>query len=174
MRRAKRALLFLLVSATCIGCDRVAKAVATEELRSSEPVTFLGGVVRFEYAENPGAFLGLGRGLSESARFWWLGIATAIVLAWMLVAFFRRARAGAFESAAIALIVAGGAGNLVDRLVHGRVVDFVSVGIGGVRTGIFNVADVAITGGALALVAAGLLRSRRERANGSGAADRAP
>jgi len=53
-----------------------------------------------------------------------------------------------------ALIVGGGVGNLIDRLVHhGCVVDFIHLAIGPVRTGVFNLADVTITGGVLLLVA---------------------
>jgi signal peptidase II len=49
-------------------------------------------------------------------------------------------------------ILAGGLGNLIDRVTnHGQVTDFLNLGIGSLRTGIFNVADVAITGGALLL-----------------------
>ena len=52
----------------------------------------------------------------------------------------------------LALFIAGGASNWVDRVVRGSVVDFVNVGIGSVRTGVFNVADVAIMIGAVVFV----------------------
>jgi signal peptidase II len=47
----------------------------------------------------------------------------------------------------LALYLAGGASNLVDRVVRGSVIDFMNVGVGPLRTGIFNVADVAILAG---------------------------
>jgi len=52
----------------------------------------------------------------------------------------------------LALVFAGGASNLVDRIVRGSAVDFLNVGVGPLRTGIFNVADVAITLGVVLLV----------------------
>jgi signal peptidase II len=52
-----------------------------------------------------------------------------------------------------ALFVAGGASNWVDRLVTGSVIDFINIGIGPLRTGIFNVADVAIMTGVALIVA---------------------
>ena len=55
----------------------------------------------------------------------------------------------------LALFVAGGASNLFDRLMHGSVIDFMNVGLGPVRTGIFNVADMAIMLGAGIVVFAG-------------------
>lgn len=54
--------------------------------------------------------------------------------------------------AGISLFVAGGASHWVDRIAHGRVVDFVTVGVGPVRTGVFNVADTAIPFGALLFI----------------------
>ena len=54
----------------------------------------------------------------------------------------------------LALVAAGSLSNFADRVAYGRVIDFLNVGIGGLRTGIFNVADVAImVGVALFLVA---------------------
>lgn len=55
----------------------------------------------------------------------------------------------------VALFVAGGASNLVDRITYGMVIDFMNDGIGSVRTGIFNVADMAIMLGAVILVLEG-------------------
>ena len=60
----------------------------------------------------------------------------------MLAALTRRLKGMALLG--LWLLFAGGFSNLVDRVVHGRVVDFLNVGIGPVRTGIFNVADMAI------------------------------
>ena len=47
----------------------------------------------------------------------------------------------------LALVFAGGASNLADRIARGSVIDFMNVGLGSLRTGIFNVADVALLGG---------------------------
>jgi len=69
---------------------------------------------------------------------------------------------------ALSLILSGGVGNIIDRLSHdGRVVDFMNMGIGAgrwsLRTGIFNVADLAIVGGLLLLVCFEYFRPRREK-----------
>ena len=61
----------------------------------------------------------------------------------------------------VALFVAGGASNLVDRIAYGMVIDFMNVGVGPVRTGIFNVADVAIMLGAGILAVEGARSNRR-------------
>lgn len=60
------------------------------------------------------------------------------------------------------LVLSGGLGNLVDRIINdGRMIDFMNIGIGSLRTGIFNVADVYITVGVVVLVFQSLQRPRR-------------
>ena len=146
----KRISVLLVLIVSCVGCDRVTKQRAIEELRGRDPIEMASGFVRLEYAENTGAFLSLGDQLSEDARFWLLGIGTSLVLiviSWVLM----RGGTGRVTFVALSLIVAGGIGNLFDRLSEGYVVDFVSLHLGPLRTGIFNVADVAITFGAILL-----------------------
>jgi len=72
-----------------------------------------------------------------------------------------RTRTSGLKRFGLALFVAGGASNWVDRLTDGRVVAFLNLGIGPIRTGIFNVADVALMAG-LALLIVSELRPRRK------------
>jgi len=75
-------------------------------------------------------------------------VATGLVL--LLTAGMSLARhRSPLERAGLGLLWAGGASNLIDRLAHDRVVDFLNVGLGPLRTGIFNVADMAVTAGVL-------------------------
>lgn len=144
--------LLSLILLFCVGCDQAVKAIARDTLALSAPVSFLDGMVRFEYVENPGAFLSLGAELPAQARFLlgvvFVGLALLVTLVFLL----RSRDLPAAQKLGLALLVGGGSGNLIDRLVNdGAVVDFVSLGIGSLRTGIFNVADVAITAGFLLL-----------------------
>ncbi|HEX8522706.1 MAG TPA: signal peptidase II, partial [Tepidisphaeraceae bacterium] len=66
----------------------------------------------------------------------------------------------------LTLVAAGGVSNLADRIAHGSVIDFLNVGIGSLRTGIFNLADMAIMAGMAML----LLWAHRQRKPGEGAA----
>jgi signal peptidase II len=68
----------------------------------------------------------------------------------------------------VALFVAGGASNLLDRITYGKVIDFMNVGLGPLRTGIFNVADMAIMLGAAIVVVAGYRSDGRAEIPGSG------
>ena len=71
----------------------------------------------------------------------------------MVIVALRRGQAG-WPLAGLAIFVAGGLSNWIDRLLRGSVVDFLNVGIGPWRTGVFNVADVAILAGAVLFAAA--------------------
>ncbi len=160
MRSSLRLLLVALALLALVGCDQATKALARDTLASSPPISLLGGAVRFQYVENPGAFLSLGAGLSPQWRFLLGVVFSGAALAALAVFATRSAKLSMAQRLSLGLVVAGGLGNLVDRLVNdGRVVDFVSLGVGPLRTGIFNVADVAITAGVLVAMVAGLKRS---------------
>ena len=149
--RASRALWVIAIALVCVGCDQSTKLAAQTWLPASEVLSFLGGTLRLQLAANHGAFLGLGESLPEG---WRQGLLSAGVGCVLLAVFWYALVARALKPdwvLALALMVGGGASNLLDRLRYGGyVVDFINVGIGPVRTGIFNVADMALMlGGAL-------------------------
>jgi signal peptidase II len=144
-------LVLLAAMAGTIGCDRVTKHVATATLAGGADHSWLGDTVRLTYAENPGAFLGLGADWPAAVRTTVFALAALAGVAVVGTLWRRLAHAPAAVFG-LALFAAGSLSNLVDRLAYGRVVDFLNVGIGPVRTGIFNVADVAILAGAALVV----------------------
>lgn len=153
MKMPLRLVLLLLTVVACAGCDQAAKAIARGALESSPPVTLLGGAVRLEYTENPGAFLSLGANLPPTTRFLVGVVFVAAALTTLLIFTLRSSGLSPRQKTGMILILGGGLGNLIDRLANdGHVIDFVSVGIGPVRTGIFNLADVAITAGVLTVL----------------------
>jgi signal peptidase II len=149
MSRSLRVLVVGLLLVICIGCDQSTKLIAEAHLADAEPIDLLGGLVRLTYGENTGAFLGLGSGLDHKLQAWIFRGLVAAFLVGLLVYVIVGERLHATEVVALGLIIAGGAGNLVDRVWLGAVRDFAVVGIGRLSTGVFNVADVAVTGGGL-------------------------
>jgi len=150
--------LFGFALLLCLACDQATKQMATSALGSTGPVSLAGDLVRFELAANPGAFLSLGAGLPAAARRLIFLVVVPLALALVALVFLRSRQLGAPQVLGLALLAGGGLGNWLDRLLHsGAVIDFVSLGVGALRTGIFNVADVAILAGAL-LLALGPLR----------------
>lgn len=148
-----RWILPALVFCSCLGCDQWTKRLATEHLKETPPTPYLGDTLRIQYAENPGAFLGAGGGLPAQQRFWLLVVMNAVVLIAIPAVLAARRDLGRPQMVAIALLLAGGIGNLLDRVFHGGlVIDFLNMGIGPLRTGIFNVADMAIMAGFALLI----------------------
>jgi signal peptidase II len=150
---AGRRLALLLAMAGTIGCDRLTKHVAGDMLAGTPGQSLLGGSVRLEYAENPGAFLGFGAGWPPQVRMT-IFVAATVVGLFVMARLARRLRHAPGALFGLALIAGGALSNMSDRLAYGSVVDFIHVGVGPVRTGIFNVADVAIMAGAALLIAA--------------------
>jgi signal peptidase II len=149
MRR--RWLLVLPLLVLTVACDQTAKRLAAELLHGLGPHVYMGGSVTLFYSENAGAFLGLGAALEETTRFWLFIVGVSLLL---LLFAFKLLRASSWtELVGWSLIIGGGVGNLLDRLFHdGHVIDFLRVGVGGLRTGLFNIADAAIVFGLIGLV----------------------
>lgn len=145
MHRVKRAILVILVLCSCIACDQTTKSIAREHLAASHAISYLGDLFRFQYAENRGAFLGMGSGLPENLRTGFLIVLVGIMLTGMLVFTFVRRQLRLDCCLGLALVIGGGLSNLLDRLLYrGAVIDFMNLGLGNLRTGIFNVADLVI------------------------------
>ena len=161
----KRILLMTPVILSCVGCDRITKAAAKEYLSETPVQSFWGDLFRFQYAENPGAFLGMGANLPEMARFWVFIIAVGIVLLFVLGWTLTSRSLHPFGVVALSLVLGGGLSNYYDRIFNsGAVVDFLNLGLGGLRTGVFNVADIGITTGVAMLLIGEFIRGRKEQA----------
>jgi signal peptidase II len=156
-----RLVLLIAIGAT-IGCDRATKHVAATTLAGTPGRSFLADTFRLEYAENTGAFLGLGAGWPLSARTALFIVGNGLLLFALAVTAWRLH----WPSPALlglALIVGGGVSNLLDRVAYGKVIDFMNVGLGPLRTGIFNVADMAIMLGTCIVLVAGYLSNHSVR-----------
>lgn len=144
MRTLTRLLLVTSLLLGCVGCDQITKGAARSYLSGAPTQSYLQDTIRLTYAENPGAFLSVGASLSKQARVLvFEGLVGALTLALIAAALFWH-QLSKPQIVALSLLGASGLGNLIDRFLYdGRVTDFLNVGIGPVRTGIFNVADVA-------------------------------
>ena len=154
MKPSTRIAMVLFVIVFSLALDQITKYVAHEHLpRNQIWGQYLGDSFRIQYATNTGAFLGLGNNLPEDVRFWLFNVFTSVVIAAIFAYVLLARQMGFYESLAFALLVSGGIGNLIDRMFRdGVVVDFMNMGIGNLRTGIFNVADVAIMAGIFLLL----------------------
>ena len=153
MRRLARNGLVLATLLGCVGCDQASKGVARGYLALGDSSSYLHDILRLTRAENTGAFLGLGDALPASTRaFLFTGVVGILCIAPLVAAFCARGM-GAWQVFGLALFAAGGFGNWIDRLTRdGHVTDFLNLGLGPVRTGIFNAADMQLIAGALLFI----------------------
>lgn len=147
--RTVRVVFLATVVLVCLVSDQVTKHLASSHLSDGRRISRLGGMVQLQYAENSGGFLGLGSGLDPRLRF--IAFVLLVVVTLLMVSLYalRGRGIGRVELLAAALIVGGGLGNLADRLQFGAVRDFLVLGVGELHTGVFNIADLAITTGTL-------------------------
>lgn len=163
--RLSRSACLVPVLLVCIGSDQLAKWLAVKYLAPAPPLSFFFDTLRLSYVENSGGFLGLLGGLPENLRFLLLtcGVAGLVIPGLLAILWSTTLR---LSTAILAILVLGGGlSNLVDRLVNdGKVIDFLNIGLGGFRSGIFNLADVWILFGSFALGAMIFQRDARDRA----------
>jgi signal peptidase II len=156
MSVANKLFVMFVVLTICVGCDQATKRLAEFALKDNSPRAYFGNLFRLDYAENPGAFLSLGANLPDWERYALLTVVSSAILGLLSLFVFTRKDLAAMDICGYALILAGGISNMIDRIAAGVVVDFMNIGIGSLRTGIFNVADVAIMAGLFVVIASHL------------------
>ena len=155
----RKAALIGVVVAVSVIADQVTKVIARDALQGQPTQSFLGDTFRLTFIENHGAFLGMGGSLPPMARTAIFTVFVSLLLVGFLVWIWRTPALSRLTIVAAALIIGGGIGNLIDRITNnGGVADFLNMGIGSLRTGIFNVADVWIVIGAGLLLISGDLK----------------
>lgn len=154
MKHWLKIFLFCIGSLALVSWDRATKDLAKEHLMNRAPISLLHDTFRLEYVENTGAAMSLGDDLPAKTSFWLLGILPLALLSAMFFYTIRKSKdMSPLKMFSFSLIIAGGLGNIIDRLLFDRhVTDFMNIGINNIRTGIFNFADVFITTGVICLL----------------------
>lgn len=141
--------LFIGILGTVVTLDVATKIMIQRTFRLYQQVDVIGDYVRLTYIHNPGAAFGIQLGAYSRIIFLVLSLIALIALAGMYWATPAKDRV---RLASIALICGGAIGNLIDRVrSEAGVVDFLDVGIAELRWPVFNVADIAVTTGAIFL-----------------------
>ena len=152
MNRKKQLTITIIVLIINLLLDRVTKILAVYYLEGSYQLSFFFNTIILKYAENTGAFLGAGADWPDSLKY---VVLILIPILFCLYGLYYCAFKLEDTKTIVVLvtIISGGLGNLFDRLFNDfRVVDFLNFGIGYVRTGILNVADMSVTFGVLYLI----------------------
>ncbi|MBI1320306.1 MAG: signal peptidase II [Candidatus Hydrogenedens sp.] len=160
--RGRRLGVAVTIMVVCLVVDHATKWLAVQYLMGRPPIIYLGDLFRLQYATNTGAFLSLGSQLPEGVREYVLTGLNSLILVVVGGLLLFRATLRPPVVIGLSLILSGGVGNLIDRIFRGgTVVDFMNMGIPWgpfqVRTGIFNVADIAIMAGLFLMIGVELL-----------------
>ncbi len=146
--RLKHILLITIVVLLNIGCDQQTKQMAVDHFNTphylGKSYSYLNNFFKLTFAENEGAFLSWGTDLPPIVHTIFLKVIPVIMLIGMFIYSLFSKKVDRWQGIALAFIIGGGLSNVYDRIAHGKVVDFMNMGIGDLRTGIFNFADVAI------------------------------
>lgn len=150
---------FVGTAAAVLVLDLFTKFLVQQTLREYESIPVVGNFFRLTYIYNPGAAFGLH--LGPYSRFIFLGL--AFVALGVLIVMYRHTPAQErLKVFAIGAIAGGALGNVIDRLRSAAgVVDFLDFGVGSLRWPIFNIADTAVTIGAVLLLASLWSEDRR-------------
>ena len=137
--------LTLLSVLVLTGADQLLKVLVVRHLKDSDPLVLIPKVLQLHYTENDGAMMGMLQGRTTLMVL--LALVVFVVL--LYVIFSKKIRFGLVYCALVG-VLAGGLGNLIDRIFRGFVVDYIEVLF--VRFYIFNFADCLITVGAFAII----------------------
>jgi signal peptidase II len=142
---------YLAIAGGIFMIDQVTKAWAVRRLRLGDEISVIQGFLNFAYAQNTGVAFSMLDDHGDTGR-WGLSVVAAVAGVLVLYFFWRTPRSDDRIMGALALLLAGIAGNVADRMRLGFVVDFIDVQFGGWHYPTFNVADMAICIGAGLLI----------------------
>ena len=148
-------LITTIIAVILIAVDRITKNWAAQALASGD-IAVIDKVLYFRYTENTGVAFSM-----FSDNRWVLVGITSVMLIVALAFFLSGKIKDKLELFALSLIIAGGVGNLIDRLSLGYVIDFIDVRI--INFAIFTVADMCITIGAILVCIAAFAAEKREK-----------
>ncbi len=159
-RHAPVLLCYLALTAGLVFLDQWSKALVLKTLSGGRIISVLPGILQFRYVGNTGAAFSV---LSGKTMF--LSVITIILLIGAAAFLVLDKVPGRWNQIAVVLMIAGGAGNLIDRLMRHFVVDFIEVLF--TNFAVFNVADCCVTAGAVMLILSTLVSfwtdSRKEK-----------
>ena len=152
--------LLLATAAVVFLADRLTKAWIVANVEVGEKIPVLGDFLQIWHTENQGAAFGLLPG--AATIFALVGVVTVVVVIWIHL---TGRLAGTTAAVLLGMVLGGTMGNLIDRALNGKVVDWVSVGIGALRWPTFNVADASVVLGIVGLVVYLSILDRRAAAH---------
>ena len=162
----KKNILFLAITVLVVLLDQLSKAWIISTVRLYDSFSVIGGLFNITHVRNPGAAFGFLAAAPPPFRYiFFIAVTLAAIL--LILHYLRVSRIEETSLvSALALILSGAVGNLIDRVRFGEVIDFLDVYLGSYHWPAFNVADSAITVGVAILIMVLIMR-RKERTEGN-------
>ena len=157
------ALPWLGASALVLALDQWSKAWVLKSLPEYTSVPVIEGFWNWYRTYNTGAAFSFLADAGGWQKYFFMALAFAIsgLMAWMLA---RTPRGDWRQALPLALVIGGALGNVIDRFVHGHVVDFIQWHVGEHYWPAFNIADSAVVGGAVGIALFGLFTGKKKKA----------
>ncbi|MEC9108817.1 MAG: signal peptidase II [Bacteroidota bacterium] len=153
MIEKKRNISISIIIALSIFLDQISKILIRNNVEQYSDIKLIGEYFILTNVENSGAFLGMGSGFSPIMKSVFLIILPIIVLISIIIYVYRDKEIDKISLIGFSIIIGGGIGNIFDRIIYGSVTDFLFIDLGGIfKTGIFNIADLAVTTGMILIL----------------------
>ncbi|HEY8500459.1 MAG TPA: signal peptidase II [Clostridia bacterium] len=163
MKRIPKLALSIISIVLLVGLDQATKKIAEIYLSGKGTVQVLGNFLVLNYITNRGGFLSFGSSVNDYLWYAFFIILPLVSLLAISVYIIAKKRNDAYYLSFWVFFTSGGVGNIIDRILYGEVRDFLNIGIGSLRTGIFNAADIYLNVFALAVVLIYILRKSRKK-----------
>lgn len=161
-----RNLFISLIIIFNIAIDQISKIWVRTNFIYGETKEIIGDKFIMQYVENEGAFLGMGSNMNPTLHFIFLKLLPLLVLGYVVYYIVKTKTLDRLSLIAFSCIVGGGIANVFDRFAFGSVTDFFYINLGGIfKTGIFNVADLAVTTGMVILIFSNFLLKKKKDTN---------
>lgn len=141
-----------------VGCDQISKEVVRTNVSHQDYIPLIENHFILTNVENTGAMLGFGQNFSPILKMIFLQGIPLLVLLVLLYRTLTKTNLKPWIVIGFAFVIGGGIGNLIDRIFYGSVTDFFQIRFGIFKTGIFNMADVAVTLGITLILVLSLRR----------------
>ncbi|WP_291868523.1 signal peptidase II [Maribacter sp.] len=152
INKVTKRFLIILVVLLNIGCDQISKITVRKNVTPNDYIPLISDNFILTNVENTGAMLGFGQNFPPFLKIILLQALPVIILLVLLYRTLLKTDLNNILVMAFAFVIGGGIGNLIDRILYGSVTDFFLIKAGILKTGIFNMADVSVTIGALLIL----------------------
>lgn len=144
-KRLTKLIIGLLLIISNISCDQITKKEVRKNIASHERIEVVNDNFILTKVENTGAALGFGSDFHPIIKLFIFQLLPVFVLIFLFYYLYKREDISKLNFVAATFFIGGGIGNIIDRVLHNSVTDFMYIELGPFHTGIFNMADVSVT-----------------------------